>query len=101
MGKQNGFEIGSTVQSCTKGLWIWGRPVRLSENLHALLLDTEGLNSCNRTTNIDLKIFALSLLLSSYFIYNCLNAIDENALENLSLVCNLSKYIHVHAHKRH
>jgi len=32
-------------------------------------------------------------MLSSLFVYNCLNAIDENALENLSLVVNLTKYI--------
>lgn len=27
--------------------------------------------------------------------FNCMNAIDENALEALSLVINLSKHIHV------
>jgi len=35
------------------------------------------------------------VLLSSYFTFNCMNAIDENALEALSLVCNLTKHIHV------
>ena len=48
LGRQEGFEIGSTVQSCTKGLWIWGKPVRVSSDLHAILIDTEGLGSCNR-----------------------------------------------------
>ena len=65
--------------------------------MHAILLDTEGLGSCNRDQVIDIKIFSLSVLLSSYFIFNCMNAIDENALEALSLVCNLSKHIHVHS----
>ena len=23
MGQMKGFEIGSTVESCTKGIWIW------------------------------------------------------------------------------
>ena len=95
LGKQDGFEIGSTVQSCTRGIWIWGRPVRVSNDLHAILIDTEGLGSCNRDQQIDIKIFSLALLLSSYFLYNCMNAIDENALESLSLVVNLSKHIHV------
>ncbi|CDW74480.1 guanylate-binding n-terminal domain containing protein [Stylonychia lemnae] len=97
LGKQDGFEIGSTVQSCTKGLWIWGRPIRVSQDMHAILLDTEGLGSCNRDQVIDIKIFSLSVLLSSYFVFNCMNAIDENALEALSLVCNLSKHIHVNS----
>ncbi len=52
LGKQGpdsiGFEIGSTVQSCTRGLWVWGRPIKVNEDLHALLIDTEGLNSCDR-----------------------------------------------------
>mmetsp|Transcript_34216 Transcript_34216/g.33434 ORF Transcript_34216/g.33434 Transcript_34216/m.33434 type:complete len:460 (+) Transcript_34216:286-1665(+) len=63
--------------------------------MHAILIDTEGLGSCNRDQQVDVKIFSLALLLSSYFLYNCMNAIDENALESLSLVVNLSKYIHV------
>jgi hypothetical protein len=60
-------------------------------------LDTEGLNSCDRDQQLDVKIFTLSILLSSYFIFNCMTAIDETALESLSLVCNLSKHIHVNA----
>lgn len=60
-------------------------------------MDTEGLNSCDRDQQLDVKIFTLSILLSSYFIFNCMTAIDETALESLSLVCNLSKHIHVNA----
>jgi hypothetical protein len=92
-----GFEIGSTVQSCTRGLWIWGRPIKVNDDLHAILLDTEGLNSCDRDQQVDVKIFTLAVLLSSYFMFNCMTAIDENALESLSLICNLSKHIHVNA----
>jgi len=40
--------LGRTVQSCTKGLWIWGKPMKIDENLHAVLIDTEGLGSCDR-----------------------------------------------------
>ena len=68
----------------------------MSEDLHAILIDTEGLNSCERgDQSIDMKIFSLGVLLSSYFMYNCIGSIDENVLESLSLVCNLSKHIHV------
>ena len=81
------------MQSCTKGLWIWGKPIRLSSRVSAVLIDTEGLNSCNREVNIDTKIFTLSVLLSSYFVYNCLNSIDETTLESLSLVVNLANYL--------
>ena len=65
--------------------------------MHAVLIDTEGLGSCQRDVTQDMKIFSLALLLSSYFLYNCMSAIDEAALESLSLVCNLSKHVHISA----
>ena len=45
-----------------------------------ILLDTEGLNSVERDATIDVKIFSITLLLSSMFIYNCLGHIDEKSL---------------------
>jgi len=54
--------------------------------MHVIIMDTEGLNSCNRDINIDTKIFTLSVILSSTFLYNNLNAIDESTIESLSLV---------------
>lgn len=37
----------------------------------------------------------LALLLSSFFIYNSMGTIDENALNNLSLIVNLSKELQI------
>lgn len=72
MDKMNGFRMGSTVNACTKGLWIWGNPIEISENYYLLILDSEGLGSVekDRSHNIDMKIFTLSVLLSSSLIYN-------------------------------
>ncbi len=98
LGRQNGFELGSTINPCTKGLWIWNRPVNVTEDVQAVFLDTEGLASMSRNVHIDMKIFALSLLMSSYFVYNSMCALDEKAIESLSLVVSLSKYIHVNTH---
>jgi hypothetical protein len=39
----------------------------------------------------------LAILISSFFIYNSVGSIDENALSNLSLVINLTKHIHLKA----
>ena len=85
--KQNsGFNIGSTTQACTKGIWMWDKPVKVNDKVDAVLLDTEGLGSSERTTNTDIKIFSLSILLSSLFMYNCLGTISEYTLEDLDLV---------------
>jgi len=67
--------------------------VPLRENHVFLLLDTEGLSSTERSTNIDIKIFALSVLLASTFIYNQIGPINETAIEDLSLVAELSKHV--------
>lgn len=98
MGKQHGFEIGPTVNACTKGIWIWGSPIILS-NKTLILIDTEGLGSINRDQTIDMIIFSLSVLISSTFIYNSMGVIDEQALEDLSLVCKLTQHIHVKSHQ--
>ncbi len=96
LGRQDGFEIGPNISSCTKGLWIWGDTVKLkNKNTEVLIIDTEGLASAfeDRNESIDMIIFCLSLLLSSLFIYNSMKNIDESAIENLALVLNFAKKI--------
>lgn len=94
---QAGFEIGPSVNPCTKGLWIWGQPVQLAADYHCILIDTEGLGSTQRTASCDMQIFSLCILLSSYFIYNSMGAIDEQAIDDLHLVLHLAKHVHVKA----
>jgi hypothetical protein len=61
------------------------------EPFKVLIVDSEGIGAFNEDENHDSRIFMLALLLSSYFIYNSMVTIDENALNNLSLIVNLSK----------
>jgi len=96
LGRQDGFEIGPNISSCTKGIWIWGNTVKLNnKNTEVLIIDTEGLASAfeDRNENIDIIIFCLSVLLSSLFIYNSMKNIDESAIESLALVLNFAKKI--------
>ncbi|CAK9049728.1 Guanylate-binding protein 4 (GTP-binding protein 4) (GBP-4) (Guanine nucleotide-binding protein 4), partial [Durusdinium trenchii] len=100
LGLQDGFEIGPTVNPCTKGLWIWGQPVQLAPDYHCILIDTEGLGSTQRSSSCDMQIFSLCLLLSSYFIYNSMGVIDEQAIDDLHLVLNLAQHIHVKSRRK-
>jgi hypothetical protein len=61
--------------------------------MHIVLLDTEGSGSLQKNQNHDAKIFALVVLLSSLFIFNSMQTIDENAISSLSLAAELSNYI--------
>lgn len=85
-----------------KGLWLWTQPL-VSENenhsdMDILVIDTEGFGGTDENVNHDNKIFIFSLLLSTYFIFNSVGHIDENALNNLSLIINLAKDIQSKAH---
>jgi hypothetical protein len=97
LNRSNGFGVGPTINPCTKGMWIWGRPVQgftpEGDPINVLIVDTEGLGALDEDSNHDTRIFSLAILLSSYFIYNSVGSIDESALQNLSLVINLTKHI--------
>ena len=95
LGKMKGFTIGSTVQSCTRGIWMWNRMVYINDEIDAILLDTEGLGSTDREFETDIKIFALSILLSSTFVFNQLGHINEQSIEDLSVVIRLTNELRV------
>ena len=81
--------MGPTINPCTKGLWIWGDTLESEyqgEKLKILLIDSEGIGAFDEDDNHDTKIFLMALLLCSYFIYNSMGTIDENAINNLSLI---------------
>ena len=92
-----GFDVGPTINPCTKGIWLWSTPLMISnthskdEEFPVFIIDTEGLGAYDEEINHDSKIFLIAILLSSLFIYNSFGTIDENALNNLSLIVNLSK----------
>ena len=91
MGRQDGFPLGSTVQSKTKGIWGWiSRHPRFPDRL-LLLLDTEGLSGPEKANaDHDIWIFSPALLLSNVFVYNSKGVIDSNdALEKLHMVSEL------------
>jgi hypothetical protein len=93
-----GFEVDSSTSSCTQGIWMWSVPLYVEkDDLYIFFLDTEGSRSTEKTTNHDAKIFALACLLSNYFIYNSVGAIDDRSINELSLATQLSKNISISA----
>ena len=101
LDRNSGFGVGPTINPCTKGLWCWNRPVpattRDGQPLSLLIVDSEGIGALDEDQNHDLKIFTLAILSASTFIYNSVGSIDENALQNLSLVVNLTKSVQLSA----
>jgi hypothetical protein len=97
----DGFKVGPTVNPCTKGLWIWNNTIKGTstdgEELDLIVMDCEGFGGMDEGQNHDTRIFLFAMLLSSYFVYNSVGSIDENALQNLSLVVNLAKEVKMKA----
>ncbi|XP_068394159.1 guanylate-binding protein 4-like isoform X2 [Eschrichtius robustus] len=93
-GQNHGFCLGSTVRSETKGIWMWCVPHPSKESHTLVLLDTEGLGDVEKgDSKNDSWIFALAVLLSSVFVYNSMNTINHQALEQLHYVTELTELI--------
>ncbi|VFV42278.1 interferon-induced guanylate-binding protein 1 [Lynx pardinus] len=93
-GKNKGFSLGSTVQSHTKGIWMWCVPHPKKPDHTLVLLDTEGLGDVEKGDNQnDSWIFALAILLSSTFVYNSMGTINQQAMDQLHYVTELSDRI--------
>ncbi|KAJ8281456.1 hypothetical protein GJAV_G00067910 [Gymnothorax javanicus] len=95
-GKQKGFSLGSTIQSETKGIWMWCVPHPCRDGQTLVLLDTEGLGDVEKgDEQNDTRIFSLAVLLSSTLVYNSVGTIDNDAMMKLHYVTELTKHIKV------
>lgn len=69
-----GFTVAPTQDACTRGIWIWGRPVvhqlPSGEEVNIIFMDTEGLGALGVSSEYDARIFSLAVLLSSIVMYN-------------------------------
>ncbi|XP_044133569.1 LOW QUALITY PROTEIN: guanylate-binding protein 1-like [Bufo gargarizans] len=93
---ETGFPLGSSIQSKTKGIWMWCVPNPHPQKPgHVLvLLDTEGLGDVEKgDSKNDAWIFCLSVLLSSALVYNSIGTIDQQAIERLHYVTELTEVI--------
>ncbi|XP_044847058.1 guanylate-binding protein 1-like isoform X2 [Mauremys mutica] len=94
--KRTGFSLGSTIQSHTKGIWMWCLPHPRRAGHTLVLLDTEGLSDVGKgNTKNDTWIFALAVLLSSTLVYNSKGTIDQQAMDQLHYVTELTELIKV------
>ncbi|XP_069598666.1 guanylate-binding protein 1-like [Ranitomeya imitator] len=97
-GHNNGFSLGSTIQSMTKGIWMWCVPHPAKRDHTLVLLDTEGLGDVEKgNSQNDSWIFALTVLLSSTLVFNSVGTIDQQAMDQLHYVTELTEKIKVKA----
>jgi hypothetical protein len=59
--------------------------------LPLLVLDTEGIDALDAESEHDVRIFALSVMISSVFVYNSMSHLDEAAVQTLSLMTKVTE----------
>lgn len=81
LNRKGGFETKGTVNSCTKGIWMWGKPLKYERTngqiVNMIVLDSEGLAAVDQDKEHDSRVFSLVLLLSSVFVYNGVGTIGN------------------------
>uniref|UniRef100_A0A8C7I3I0 GB1/RHD3-type G domain-containing protein n=1 Tax=Oncorhynchus kisutch TaxID=8019 RepID=A0A8C7I3I0_ONCKI len=93
-GKRKGFALGATIQSKTKGIWIWCVPHPEKRDHTLMLLDTERMGEGERSK---FNAWHCMLLLSITLVYNSRGTIDNQAVENLQYVSELTEQIKVNS----
>ena len=80
-----GFKVHSQNPSSSRGISIWNTPIAKPDSKDKIIfLDSEGIHSENvYQQEMDSKLLALILLISSFFIYNTMGDINSNSLNEL------------------
>ena len=82
LGSSNAFSLGHTMHACTFGIWV-GTTVLECDEYVLLLLDTEGIDALGTSGASDASILVMTILLSSYMIYNSLQVPTRSDLEKM------------------
>ena len=72
LGPANSFALGHTMDTKTFGIWL-GTSYLDFGDYAMLLLDTEGIDAIKAEGNNDMGILVMTVLLSSFFIYNSMH----------------------------
>ncbi|KAE8578187.1 hypothetical protein XENTR_v10023383 [Xenopus tropicalis] len=98
LGKTNeplsGFEWKAGVDTITRGIWIWNKPFILElngEKMAVFVLDTEGSLDIGGSLENCLKMSALSMILSSYLIFNVNSFLKTTELDYLEMFLHVAK----------
>lgn len=82
IGVKNCFQVGHTTNVCTHGIWM-GTTVLECDDFTLVLLDTEGIDAVSSTGASDASILVMTILLSSYLIYNSIRVPTKSDLDKL------------------
>ena len=82
LGSHDAFQLGHTMNAKTFGIWM-GTTILECDDYAIVLLDTEGIDAADSSEEGDASVLVLTILLSSYFIYNSLSVPRKQDLEKM------------------
>ena len=82
LGSPDAFKLGHTFNAQTVGIWVATTYLDFGDYA-MVLLDTEGINAPVMKSSEDIRIVVLSVLLSSFFVYNSMRVPDKTDLERM------------------
>ena len=85
---------GFIVKEKTQGILIWGNPITLNNGAKLLILDCQGLNK-NEEDGISEKLYILSILLSTYIVYNTEGELTNEKIKDFIYFTDMTKKIKV------
>jgi len=100
-GRHDGFDLGAKVEGCTRGIYMWSPPFKLTSKRpdgktvekRVIVLDSEGIDDPKQDQNWATKLFILCLAVSSTFVYNINGIVGRDDIGKLYLMTDLSKFI--------
>ncbi|XP_052771549.1 guanylate-binding protein 3-like isoform X2 [Mya arenaria] len=97
----SGFALGDTIESKTKGIWVWCKMHPEKKQTVLILLDTEGLGDVKKgDQKHDNRLFTLAALLSSTLVYNMKGTFDQDAVSKLTFVSEIANNIQFKGRKQ-
>nr|XP_039256692.1 atlastin-like isoform X1 [Styela clava] len=91
----DGFHWRGGVEKVTTGISVWSQPIIVrregGREIAVLLCDSQGTFGNQADKGDDMKVFTMSLMMSSVLIYNLMSKIQTDNLEYLKLFINYTK----------
>jgi len=89
------FDLGHKMDACTYGIWVSAKTIKHphEDDTVILIFDVEGTGFHQAKKQNDLQIMVVTLLISSYFIYNTKGSFDAPALDEIKFITELTEQI--------
>ena len=89
LGRPGAFQLGHSMQACTRGIWM-ATSVLECEEYAIVLLDTEGIDAVGASETTAMSLLTLATLLSSFLIYNSKKIPQQVDMDKMRCLSQLS-----------